>query len=216
MAIIGPLPNILQDGTPADAVPVMADFNWIVAQVNLNAVNSTALLSYALLNNPAFTGTPTAPTAAVNDNTTQLATDAFVNTQIAADLAAYAPLASPHFGGAPTAPTQAFGVYDLTIATTAFVENFGIGTISGGYRNVTGSRSLGTTFTNTTGGPLTVAVTVTLPSTNSIVAAVAGATILQQENPSGVTGVFSVYFIVPPGATYECPSGGALINWNEW
>jgi hypothetical protein len=192
----------------------MADFNWIVAQVNLNAVNSTALLPYALLNNPAFTGTPTAPTAAVNDNSTQLATDAFVQSQLANN--AYAPLASPALTGTPTAPTQAFGAYNTTLATTAFVENFGIGTISGGYRNVTGSRSLGTTFTNTTGGPLTVAVTVTLTSNNSIVAAVAGAVILQQENPSGIAGVFSVYFIVPPGATYECPSGGALINWNEW
>jgi hypothetical protein len=33
---------------------------------------------------PAFTGVPTAPTAAVNTNTTQLATTAFVQTQIAA------------------------------------------------------------------------------------------------------------------------------------
>jgi len=33
---------------------------------------------------PAFTGIPTAPTAAVNTNTTQLATTAFVQTQIAA------------------------------------------------------------------------------------------------------------------------------------
>lgn len=212
MAIIGPLPNILQDGTPADAVPVMADFNWIVAQVNLNAVGTPALASYALLNSPTFTGTPTAPTAAVNDNSTQLATDAFVQSQ----LAAYAPLASPNLTGAPTAPTQAFGVYNTDIATTAFVENFGIGTAGSAYRNVTGSRSFGSTQTNTTGGPLTVAVTVSLPSLNSIVAVVAGATILQQENPSGPAGIFSVYFIVPPGATYECLSGGTLTNWNEW
>lgn len=33
---------------------------------------------YAVLNSPAFTGTPTAPTAAVGTNTTQLATTAFV------------------------------------------------------------------------------------------------------------------------------------------
>jgi hypothetical protein len=214
MAIIGPLPNILQDGTPADAVPVMADFNWIVAQVNLNAVGTDALLPYALLNSPTFTGIPAGPTAAVNDNSTQFATDAFVQAQLVNN--AYAPLASPALTGAPTAPTQAFGAYNTKLATTAFVENFGIGTAGSAYRNVTGSRSFGSTQTNTIGGPLTVAVNGVVPSGNSILVVVAGATILQQGNLSGVANTVSVYFIVPPGATYECASGGTLTSWLEW
>jgi hypothetical protein len=37
MPIIGTLPNNIQDGQVADAVPVMADFNFIVNQVNANA-----------------------------------------------------------------------------------------------------------------------------------------------------------------------------------
>lgn len=37
MAIIGALPNNIQNGQLADAVPVMADFNFIVNQVNANA-----------------------------------------------------------------------------------------------------------------------------------------------------------------------------------
>jgi hypothetical protein len=36
-AIIGALPNNIANGAPVDAVPVMADFNFIVAQVNANA-----------------------------------------------------------------------------------------------------------------------------------------------------------------------------------
>lgn len=35
--IIAPLPNNIVDGTIIDAVPVMANFNWIVQQVNANA-----------------------------------------------------------------------------------------------------------------------------------------------------------------------------------
>lgn len=35
-AIIGALPNIINDGDPVDAVPVMNDFNYIVSQVNAN------------------------------------------------------------------------------------------------------------------------------------------------------------------------------------
>ena len=44
---------------------------------------ASAISSKADLNSPAFTGTPTAPTATVNTNTTQLATTAFVQTALA-------------------------------------------------------------------------------------------------------------------------------------
>ena len=37
MPVIGTLPNILTNGTTADASQVMADFNFIVNQVNANA-----------------------------------------------------------------------------------------------------------------------------------------------------------------------------------
>lgn len=69
----------------------------------------------ATLNSPAFTGVPTAPTAAAGTNTTQIATTAFVET-------GYAKLNSPAFTGNPTAPTQASGTNNTTIATTAFVQ----------------------------------------------------------------------------------------------
>ena len=42
MAIIGVLPTILTNGTTADATQVMADFNFIVSQVNANAANAGA------------------------------------------------------------------------------------------------------------------------------------------------------------------------------
>ena len=50
----------------------------------LESPNSWDIYSaqFALKNNPAFTGTPTAPTAAAGTNTTQIATTAFVNTAI--------------------------------------------------------------------------------------------------------------------------------------
>jgi len=70
----------------------------------------------APLFSPAFTGVPTAPTAALADNSTTLATTAFVKGQ------AYAPLASPAFTGTPTAPTATVGDSSTTLATTAFVQ----------------------------------------------------------------------------------------------
>jgi hypothetical protein len=58
---------------------------------------------------PAFSGTPTAPTAAAGTSTTQLATTAFVTS-------------SPQFVGIPTAPTAAAGTNSTQLATTEFVQ----------------------------------------------------------------------------------------------
>ena len=83
--------------------------------------------SGAPLNSPAFTGTPTAPTATGGTNTTQIATTAFVTSALGPYLmastasASYAPLASPALTGTPTAPTQTAGNNTTRIATTAFV-----------------------------------------------------------------------------------------------
>lgn len=72
--------------------------------------------SRAALASPTFTGTPAAPTAAVDTNTTQIATTAYVVGQ------GYAKLASPALTGTPTAPTATAGTNTTQIATTAFVQ----------------------------------------------------------------------------------------------
>ena len=40
MPIVGTLPNNIQDGQIADAVPVMANYQWIIDQVNANAAST--------------------------------------------------------------------------------------------------------------------------------------------------------------------------------
>ena len=87
---------------------------------------SAASSTYAPLASPALTGTPTAPTAAVDTNTTQVATTAYVIGQgylkSATASSTYAPLASPALTGTPTAPTASAGTNTTQIATTAFVQ----------------------------------------------------------------------------------------------
>ena len=80
----------------------------------ISTATQTALDLKANILSPALTGTPTAPTAAVGTNSTQLATTAFV-------LANGLSLASPAFTGTPTAPTAAVGTNTTQLATTAFV-----------------------------------------------------------------------------------------------
>jgi hypothetical protein len=107
---------------------------------------TTDLAAKAPTASPTFTGTPAAPTAAVDTSTTQVATAAFVlgqaasatplidGTAAAGTSTRYArgdhvhptdttraPLASPALTGTPTAPTAAFGTATTQLATTAFV-----------------------------------------------------------------------------------------------
>lgn len=113
----------------------------------LSTAATTALGLKAPLAGPTFTGVPAAPTAAVDTNTTQLATTAFVVGQAGAaspiidGVAAAgtslrysrqdhvhptdttrAPLASPTLTGTPAAPTAAPGTNTTQLATTAFVQ----------------------------------------------------------------------------------------------
>lgn len=102
------------------------------------------------LASPTFTGTPAAPTAAADTNTTQIATTAFVAGQasstnpamngtvavgtslryaradhVHASDTSRAPLASPTFTGTPAAPTAAVDTNTTQIATTAYVVGQG-------------------------------------------------------------------------------------------
>ncbi|MBM3059970.1 phage tail protein [Citrobacter braakii] len=80
---------------------------------------------YAPKDSPTLTGTPKVPTAAAGNNTTQIASTAFVQavaTLLNNALGLKAPLVSPGLTGTPTAPTAAQTVNSTQIATTAFVK----------------------------------------------------------------------------------------------
>lgn len=95
----------------------VASFNARTGAVVLTGADLTAA-GGSLLASPAFTGTPSAPTPPPTDNSTRLATTAFV---AASTGAGFAPINSPAFTGTPTAPTAAQGTNSTQIATTAYV-----------------------------------------------------------------------------------------------
>ena len=88
----------------------------------------------APLASPTFTGTPAAPTPATGDNSTTIATTAFVKAQ------AYATLASPALTGTPTAPTPLTADNSTKIATTAYVQaqGYNTGTVVNSFKGRTG------------------------------------------------------------------------------
>jgi hypothetical protein len=100
----------------ASSVAGVSSFNTRTGIVTLTNADVTAA-GGAVLNSPAFTGTPTAPTPPPGDISTRIATTAFVLTE-----SGFAPLASPAFTGTPTAPTPTPGTNTTQLATTAYVQ----------------------------------------------------------------------------------------------
>ena len=77
------------------------------------------------LASPQFTGTPLSTTPTAGDNTTKIATTAFVQGEINTvntAMALKAPIASPTFTGTPKSVTPTSGDSSTNIATTAFVH----------------------------------------------------------------------------------------------
>ncbi len=136
-------PNF-NNSTPSSPVGSSA-VNWQFDGLG-NVSGSVITSTFAPLASPALTGNPTAPTPSSSDNSTAIATTAYVQSALSgtgavssvfgrtgailatagdytvADITGAAPKASPAFTGVPTAPTPATADNSTTIATTAYVK----------------------------------------------------------------------------------------------
>ena len=118
--------------------------------------------------------------------------------------------------GTPTAPTPAAGDNSTNIATTAFVQSFGIGGPGQSYHNLTGSRSAGTNYTNSTGRPIFVLVSTSVGQTGVVTAYVDGNPIADYSVSTSNSRI-TLSFIVPDTSTYKIDhAGGSFFNINSW
>ena len=251
-----------------------------VAQGKRNLIVTSTAGAYDAINDfdaIALTGVSTAVTAALGNSTTQIATTAFVNAEIANDaptktgggasgswaisvtgssgsctgnaasaststtltgltptvtelnfvngvtsaiqtqLDTKAPLASPALTGTPTAPTAAAGTNTTQLANTAFVKaavaaspGLGVGQT---WQDVTGSRTSGVAYTNSTGRPIQVTVNVN-DSGGGAWNFVLNGTTLSWDDMGGSTDFAS--FVIPNGNTYQVNRGAHTIaKWME-
>ena len=151
--VINTTTNIVQIKTAAGvAFNCAPSATSVVSCDGSNGVQGSTIAS---LTSPVLTGTPTAPTAAQGTNTTQIATTAFVNAEIAADTANLAPISSPTFTGVPAAPTAAVNTNTTQLATTAFVN----AEIANDAPTKTGGGASGTWGINVTGNAATTSQT---------------------------------------------------------
>lgn len=93
--------------------------NGTASQITVSQAANAVTLS--IPSAAALPGAPTTTTPTAGDNTTKIATTAYVVNA----LASYAVLASPTFTGTPAAPTATPGTNTTQLATTAFVAALG-------------------------------------------------------------------------------------------
>lgn len=163
------------------------------------------------------TGASTAADALINFGLTATATELNytdgVTSAIQTQLDAKAPLLSPALTGTPTAPTAATGTSTTQVATTGFVANAAIG-IGQTWQNVLASRAVSTSYQNTTGRPIMVAICTNGSTTKRpIQVSVDNSTWIQVGTDSG--GEANTSFIVPSNNYYRINGSTGLLAWAE-
>ncbi len=153
VSILTSATNQLRTDTNANVAALDTAFKANVADLDANIANKTDRINtleseITLKSNiasPAFTGTPTAPTPAANNNSTRIATTAYVDAadligttytdtrvdalaitaqnNLTAGLALKANLASPALTGTPTAPTQTVLNWETNSKTVVSGDN---------------------------------------------------------------------------------------------
>lgn len=103
-----------------------------------------------------------------------------------------------------------------TVAITSELEQIGVGQT---WQDVLSSRAAGTTYTNSTGKPIQVAIRVSVNSVYTFSLSVGGVVVGSVRNDNGSTVIGQLTAIVPDGNTYILTASGGgtgtLGNWAE-
>jgi hypothetical protein len=146
----------------------------ITSNTNSITANTADILLKAPINSPIFTGTPTAPTPSTSDNSTQLATTAYVKSSITAANAGLSSIGS--ISGTSNAKGATIsGTTELILtpadATNGGIVNTGSQTFAGAKtfnNDVTAPNFLGNATTATTAGNVTATSNTTLTSLSNL------------------------------------------------
>jgi hypothetical protein len=115
--------------------------------------------------------------------------------------------------GTPTAPTAAAGTNTTQLATTAFAMGAGLGS-NQTWQDVTSSRQLGTTYTNTTGKPIYISFYGSSNASTDFQIYINGTLYVILNEGSNHWGGASA--IIPNGATYKCQITSGTPSLNKW
>ena len=202
---------VVEQGTGGSTVSIVASLSELI-YCNFGAVTKQKTQYDGI----SITGASTAITQATGENTTRIATDAFVNASIFAFKgAANTWTGAQTFTGGSLVPNRTAGDATTNSANTAFVQN-ALGALFSTLTDQTANRVIGTSYTNTTGRPMSVSVVGrsngALGNFNLLVN---GLGVFQFGQPN--TGALaSVTAIVPAGSSYQVTANTATFNLVLW
>tara|TARA_Y100000004_G_scaffold52318_1_gene58007 strand:- start:320 stop:928 length:609 start_codon:yes stop_codon:yes gene_type:complete len=160
-------------------------------------VTISSLAAKAGLASPTFTGTPAAPTAAQGTNTTQVATTAFVNAEIAADLTA--------------AIGNTVQAHDADTAKTDVAQTFTAaqrGTIT----TLTSGATVTPDFAASNNYTLTLGQNLTIANPTNLTVGQSGSIFLVQDGTGSRTGAWGSYWDFAGGAAPTLSTGANVVD----
>lgn len=108
--------------------------NHHVEYADKDGVGNNIKNTYAPLNSPSLSGTPTTPTPTTSSSNTMIANKEYVDNSVGdinGLLSKYAPLESPNLTGTPTVPTPTASSGNTTIVNKEYVDNIVKNSIGG-------------------------------------------------------------------------------------
>jgi hypothetical protein len=108
-----------------------------------------------------------------------------------------------------TTATLSAGNNSTSLPSTAYVDGNTLGGSNQAYSTVTGSRVVGTNYTNSTNRPIFVCAQINTPNNVQLTAFVNSLAAGAAFNGSGGTAPLSLFFVVPAGLTYSIQGSGA-------
>jgi hypothetical protein len=224
MPIINPLPYNIANGDPVDATPVTANLTQIVNDVNSGAAAVGGLASQQFFVAPTSNPAGAVPLlqaqqefAALSGNSGQVFNVATATTNNEA-----VPLgqAQSQFAAIEGSPGFQFAVANATATQSAVPLTQTIGGGATQYSNVTASRAIGTVYTNSSGRPLAVVLTLVIPAGVNVTLSDSTSAYYYggASNNGSSSHTFTFLCLVPTGATYHVlgASGAILSSWFEY
>ena len=204
-------------GTPAaltiPSTATLGTINAIQARLILLVLNNAGTLEYAIINEAGgndLTETGVISTTAISAAATaaNVAYSTTARTNVAYRVVGYIDITQATAGTWITAASVVQGYGGQALATMSGV---GYGQT---WQNLTGSRALSTTYYNTTGRPIFVAINQYNGGGTGFGLTVNGILVATGYQPGVVNGYAEFSAIVPPGASYSC-TGSTINTWNE-